>query len=135
MIIKIKKASLIWVSFKMNNVHANSIVRPCKFRPSMQIPSCIHTNEWQRKKTCNNFQPFLRKKFLNLRPMSFLHFSVRNLFAIDRLDFQPFVNGSNKTLKKTLKVAHTHAHTQTLQLRDRIGPVKIVNVWDGGWTC
>ena len=51
----------------------------------------MHGNEWQRKKIKNprgHFRPFSSQKLQNLIIMSFLNFSLRNLFAIDQLDLQ-----------------------------------------------
>ena len=51
-------------------------------------------------KSAQRFLTISEPKLLNLRPMFFVNFSLRNLFANGQLDFQPFVNWGNKTFKK-----------------------------------
>ena len=60
-------------------VHANSVVRPCKFRrASMQMNGKNKTN----KKSAWQFLNFSEQKLLNLRPRSFLNFSLRILLQL-----------------------------------------------------
>ena len=55
-------------------VHANSIVRRCKFRcGSLKIPLCVHANEWQRPKNtflfAEQFFTIYEPKLVNLISM------------------------------------------------------------------
>ena len=68
-----------------SRVHANSVVRPCKFRRvSMQL-----RGKDQQQRNPAAILTISEQKSLNLRPMSFPNLSLRNLFGIGLLDFQP----------------------------------------------
>ena len=51
------------------------------------------------------FPTISEPKLLNLRPISFLNLSLRNLFVIDRLDLQLLLMGAIRRLKIPRKVA------------------------------
>ena len=46
-------------------------------------------------------------KLINLTPTSLHNFSLRNIFVVDRFDFQPLYMGVIRNLEKTKKVAQT----------------------------
>ena len=100
-------------------VHANFYVCPCKFRrASMQIPLCVHANSVcasmqmngkEKKKTFfravifDHFRAKIAKSETNVH----FNVSLRNLFAIGRLDFQPLYMGGKRSKKREQKVAQT----------------------------
>ena len=94
----------------MSCVQENSDARWCKFhRASMQIPLCVHGNEWQtQKKLLSAWRLFTisEQKMINLRTMSFLNFSLSNLFFHWPIGLVTFLNGSNtnRTFKKKVAV-------------------------------
>ena len=81
-------------------VHANSVVCPCKWvKKTKKLQKCRAA-----------IVIYFKAKSLNLRPMSFLNFSLRKLIAISWLYFLPLLIGVINHLKWN-ENWHRHAHT------------------------
>ena len=75
-------------------------------------------------------------KSLNLRPMSFLNYSLRNLFAIGRLDFQPlkWEVSDGKEEKRKVRPINGHAKGFSSELIFLISLIIIEKIMQEGYT-
>ena len=119
-------------------VHANSVVRPCKFRrASMLILLCVNANSFVRP---YKWVTKTKKKICSSRAAIFNHFwaKITKSETNDRsVGLSTFVNRSHKWPRQTH--AHTDGHrdleTESAQWADAVKTVFVLSLcdWQGPW--
>ena len=75
-------------------------------------PSTMNAKGKKNTFSAQQFPTISEPKLINLRPVSFLNFSLRNIFPDGSIGLLTFVNGSNKMLNDVKSGTHD-PHTYT----------------------